>query len=155
MTPAINQLISTNIEHSVLAYTHDPNSTAFGLEVVEKLNLPSRLVFKTLMVTLDGNELVVAIVPVETTLNMKKLAKIAKSKKAEMASQQAAEKSSGYVLGGISPLGQKRKLKTFIDESALEFEKIYVSGGKRGLEIELSALDLISLTKAVVCSLKK
>ena len=155
MTPAINQLITTKIKHSVLSYTHDPTATSFGLEAVEKLNLPSRLVFKTLMVTLDGSELVVAIVPVETTLNMKKLAKIAKSKKAEMASQQAAEKSSGYVLGGISPLGQKRKLKTFVDESALEFEKIYVSGGKRGLEIELSALDLISLTKAVVCSLKK
>jgi len=155
MTPAINQLIATKIKHSVLAYTHDPTSASFGLEAAEKLNLPSKLVFKTLMVTLDGRDLVVAIVPVDTTLNMKKLAKIAKSKKAEMASQQSAEKSSGYILGGISPLGQKRKLKTFIDESALEFEKIYVSGGKRGLEIELSALDLISITKAVVCSLKK
>ena len=155
MTPAISQLIKTKTKHSVLTYTHDPASTSFGLEAIEKLNLPSKLVFKTLLITLDKSDLVVAIVPVENTLNMNQLASITKSKKAEMASQQIAEKSSGYVLGGISPLGHKRKLKTFIDESVLEFEKIYVSGGKRGLEIELSALDLISLTKAVVCSLKK
>ena len=103
--------------------------------------------FKTLVAALATGELVVAVVPVAAMLNMKKLAKAAGAKKAAMAEAKAVERSSGYVLGGVSPLGQKKALRSFVDESAADLPSIYISAGRRGLEIELAADDLLSLCR--------
>jgi Cys-tRNA(Pro)/Cys-tRNA(Cys) deacylase len=108
---------------------------------------PNR-VFKTLVVNVDGKELAVGVVPVTSMLSLKMIAKAAQAKKAVMADKQDVQRSTGYVLGGVSPLGQKKPLKTFIDQSARQYNTIFVSAGKRGLEIELSADDLARLTQA-------
>lgn len=147
MTPGIKAAEKAGIAHTVHNYEHDPQSAAWGLEAAEKLGLDSARVFKTLVASLDGKELIVAVVPVEHQLSMKKLAKSAGGKKAEMADKQKVQSQTGYVLGGVSPLGQKKALRTFIDDSALVFPTIFVSGGRRGLEIELSAEDLATLTR--------
>ena len=149
MTPAINLAKKAKIAFKVHEYTHDPDNAAYGLEAAEKLGLPPTQVFKTLVVSLDGKELAVGIVPVAAMLSMKHLAKAAHTKKADMADKALVARTTGYVLGGVSPLGQKKLLKTFIDESALQFPTIYVSAGRRGLEIELAPQDLQSLTRAV------
>ncbi|MDG1732455.1 MAG: Cys-tRNA(Pro) deacylase [Thalassotalea sp.] len=149
MTPAINLLKKQKTAHSVHEYQHDPLCESFGLEAVEKLNLPAERVFKTLVVSLDSNELAVAIVPVSFKLSLKSIAKALHAKKAMMADKLAVERSTGYVLGGVSPLGQKKRLKTVIDSSAEQFDSIYVSAGKRGLEVELSPANLSKLTNAV------
>ena len=142
MTPAINLLKKQKIEHTVHEYHHDPLCESFGLEAVEKLNLPAERVFKTLVVSLESNELIVAIVPVSFKLSLKSIAKALNVKKSVMADKSAVERSTGYVLGGVSPLGQKKRLKTVVDSSAEQFKSIYVSAGKRGLEVELSPADL-------------
>ncbi|WOC28747.1 Cys-tRNA(Pro) deacylase [Pseudoalteromonas sp. N1230-9] len=147
MTPAINLLKKKGIKFDVLSYDHEPNQKQFGLEAVEKLNLPAAQVFKTLVVEDNTQNLFVAVVPVSQQLNLKMLAKFAGVKKIEMAPQQAVEKSTGYILGGVSPLGQKKQLKTYIHTSAKSFESIYVSAGKRGLEIALNPKDLMTLTR--------
>ncbi|UJX27726.1 MULTISPECIES: Cys-tRNA(Pro) deacylase [unclassified Pseudoalteromonas] len=147
MTPAINLLKKKGIKFDVLSYEHEPNQKQFGLEAVEKLNLPAAQVFKTLVVEDNTQNLFVAVVPVSQQLNLKMLAKFAGVKKIEMAAQQAVEKSTGYILGGVSPLGQKKQLKTYIHTSAKSFESIYVSAGKRGLEIALNPKDLMTLTR--------
>jgi Cys-tRNA(Pro)/Cys-tRNA(Cys) deacylase len=147
MTPAINLLKKKGIKFDVLSYEHEPNQKQFGLEAVEKLNLPAAQVFKTLVVEDNTQNLLVAVVPVSQQLNLKMLAKFAGVKKIEMAPQQAVEKSTGYILGGVSPLGQKKQLKTYIHTSAKCFESIYVSAGKRGLEIALNPKDLMTLTR--------
>ncbi|RZF90363.1 Cys-tRNA(Pro) deacylase [Pseudoalteromonas sp. CO302Y] len=147
MTPAINLLKKKGIKFDVLSYEHEPNQKQFGLEAVEKLNLPAAQVFKTLVVEDNTQNLFVAVVPVSQQLNLKMLAKFAGVKKIEMAPQQAVEKSTGYILGGVSPLGQKKQLKTYIHTSAKSFESIYVSAGKRGLEIALNPKDLMTLTR--------
>ncbi|SEA38572.1 Cys-tRNA(Pro)/Cys-tRNA(Cys) deacylase [Thiothrix caldifontis] len=149
MTPAINLAKKANIAFKVHEYTHDPASESYGLEAAEKLGLPPTQVFKTLVVSLDGKELAVGIVPVAAMLSMKHIAKAAHAKKADMADKAWVARTTGYVLGGVSPLGQKKLLKTFIDASALSFPAIYVSAGRRGLEIELAPQDLQSLTRAV------
>jgi len=150
MTPAIDVAREAGIEHQVHQYHHDPASTGYGTEAAEKLGLNPACVFKTLVVAVDGAAdtkiLVVAIVPVNAMLSMKLIAKAAGGKKAVMADKQQVQRSSGYVLGGVSPLGQKRPLPTFIDESAQLFEGIHVSAGRRGLEIELAPDDLATLT---------
>ncbi|MFE8070274.1 Cys-tRNA(Pro) deacylase [Marinobacteraceae bacterium S3BR75-40.1] len=145
MTPAINLVRQKKIAHQVHEYTHDANSESYGLEAAEKLGLSPEQVFKTLVVEVDKKALVVGIVPVSAQLSMKQIAKAVGAKKAVMASPAEVERSTGYVLGGVSPLGQKKRLKTVIDESAREFETIHVSAGRRGLEIELSPLDLQGL----------
>ncbi|MEZ7276068.1 Cys-tRNA(Pro) deacylase [Pseudoalteromonas sp. 68 DY56-GL68] len=147
MTPAINLLKKKGIKFDVLSYEHEPNQKQFGLEAVEKLNLAAAQVFKTLVVEDNTQNLLVAVVPVSQQLNLKMLAKFAGVKKIEMAPQQAVEKSTGYILGGVSPLGQKKQLKTYIHTSAKSFESIYVSAGKRGLEIALNPKDLMTLTR--------
>ena len=147
MTPAINLQKKKGIKFDVLSYEHEPNQKQFGLEAVEKLNLPAAQVFKTLVVEDNTQNLFVAVVPVSQQLNLKMLAKFAGVKKIEMAAQQAVEKSTGYILGGVSPLGQKKQLKTYIHTSAKSFESIYVSAGKRGLEIALNPKDLMTLTR--------
>ena len=149
MTPATKQLKKHRISFEILQYQHDTNTSSFGLEAVEKLSLDAEQVFKTLVVCCDTDQLVVAIVPVNLKLNLKSLAKTLKVKKVKMADAKRVEASTGYVLGGVSPLGQKKRLSTVIDASAEKFKHIYVSGGKRGLEIELSPNDLCEQCQAV------
>ena len=146
MTPAINEAKKQKIQYKVHKYAHNPSHSSYGLEAVECLNLDAETVFKTLVVQLDSGALTVAIVPVSKQLNMKQLAKAAGGKKAAMADAAFVEKSTGYVLGGVSPLGQKKRLPTIIDSSASGHKTIFVSAGRRGLEIELSPDDLSRLT---------
>ncbi|WP_288741428.1 Cys-tRNA(Pro) deacylase [uncultured Rheinheimera sp.] len=153
MTPAVLLLKKLKVPHQVLEYQHDPAAESYGLEAATKLGLAPVVVFKTLVAALDGKELVTAIVPVDQLLNMKQLAKAAGAKKAAMAAAADVERSSGYVLGGVSPLGQKKQLRTFIDESAAAFETIYVSAGKRGLEIGLKPAVLQACLNAKLVSL--
>lgn len=146
MTPAIDLLKKQRAEHRVHSYQHDPKAASYGLEAAEKLGLEPARVFKTLLASTEKGELLVAVVPVAGSLDLKALASAAGAKKAEMADPQAAQRSTGYLLGGISPLGQKKRLRTFIDQSAGQWPSIYVSAGRRGLEVELSASVLAELT---------
>lgn len=146
MTPAINEAKKQKIEYQVHKYSHNPSHSSYGLEAVESLGLDPEKVFKTLVVQLGNGNLAVGIVPVSKQLNMKQMAKAAGEKKAAMADATLVEKSTGYVLGGVSPLGQKKRLTTIIDASASDHKTIFVSAGRRGLEIELSPEDLSRLT---------
>ncbi len=153
MTPAIRLLKKQKIDFEVLTYEHDPKNTDFGNEVVEKLGLPTDAVFKTLLVDIGAKDFVVAVVSMNKQLCLKKVAKAFGVKKATMADKQKAQTVTGYLLGGISPLGQKKRLKTLIDNEAKNHQAIYVSGGKRGLEIKLSPDDLSVLLNAPFCEL--
>lgn len=150
MTPAINLAKKKKVTHTIHQYDHDPSHDSYGLEAVEALGQDPKKVFKTLLFCLNGvaKDLAVAVIPVDQKLNLKLAAKAAKSKKAEMANPDIAQKTTGYVVGGISPLGQKKALPTFIHSSAEPQETICVSAGKRGLEIELAPSDLAKLTRA-------
>ena len=148
MTPAIKLLEKQNIDFSVLQYKHDRNSESYGLEAAEKLQLDASSVFKTLVAEVDDGELVVAIIPVAQRLSLKFLASACKVKKANMAAPQKVMRTTGYVLGGVSPLGQKKRLRTFIDESALVLPIMHVSAGKRGVEIALTPNDLAAQSHA-------
>ena len=135
--------------HYVLhAYEHQPGVDSFGMEAAHALGLDPRRVLKTLIARLDERVLAVAMVPVDQQLNLKALAALLGAKRAELADPTAAQRSTGYVLGGISPLGQKNRLPSALDESALEHETVFVSAGRRGLEIELAPADLARLTEA-------
>jgi Cys-tRNA(Pro)/Cys-tRNA(Cys) deacylase len=153
MTPAITAARAAKIQFSVHEYEHDPAASSFGLEAAQKLGLDPQRVFKTLIVELDGGPLGVAVIPVSAMLNMKQCARALGAKKAAMAERRAAERATGYVMGGISPLGQKKRLPSVIDTSALSFATIYVSGGRRGLDLELAAEDLKHLLRASTDSL--
>jgi Cys-tRNA(Pro)/Cys-tRNA(Cys) deacylase len=144
-TPAIAALQKAKIAHTVREYEHDPRTTAFGDEVVAALGQDPGRVFKTLVASVDG-KLVVGVVPVSGQLDLKALASAIGGKKAAMAPVADAERSSGYVAGGISPLGQRKRLPTVIDRSALDFPTIFVSAGRRGLQVELAADDLARAT---------
>ncbi|WP_110458776.1 Cys-tRNA(Pro) deacylase [Shewanella algidipiscicola] len=146
MTPATKALDKANISYSLHEYQHDSNAKAFGLEAAEKLNLPVEQVFKTLVAQLDSGQLVVAIIPVDEKLNMKRLAKAAAAKKAAMAPADVVQRATGYILGGVSPIGQKKRLVTFIHQSAVKLERCYISGGRRGLDIGIQPQDLIHAT---------
>jgi len=148
MTPAIELLKKQQCPFQVLSYQHESQSASYGLEAAEKLQLDPSLVFKTLVLQLEPAELVVAILPVSHQLDLKQLAKAAGRKKAAMAAPTAVERSTGYVLGGVSPLGQKKRLRTFIDQSAEALPLIYVSAGRRGLEIEIAPQLLLQLLGA-------
>ncbi|GFM76744.1 Cys-tRNA(Pro)/Cys-tRNA(Cys) deacylase [Pseudomonas cichorii] len=148
MTPALDLLKTVRAEHRIHSYEHDPKAASYGLEAAEKLGLEPARVFKTLLASTEKGELLVAVVPVAGTLDLKALASAAAAKKTEMADPAAAQRATGYLLGGISPLGQKKRLRTFIDQSAQPFETIYVSAGRRGLEVELSAAVLAEHTRA-------
>ena len=147
-TPATNLLTSKGIDFKAHEYSHDPNSTSFGLEAAEKLGIDPNRVFKTLIANVDES-FAVAIVPVNQQVSLKSLARTLAAKRAVMADPAAAARLTGYVVGGISPLGQKRLFSTVIDQSAKEFETILVSGGRRGFDIELSPQDLAELLSAV------
>jgi Cys-tRNA(Pro)/Cys-tRNA(Cys) deacylase len=143
-TPAIAAAEDAEITFSVHEYEHDPAAESYGLEAAERLGLDPARVFKTLVVDLDG-KLAVAVIPVAAQLDLRSF-----GKRVAMADGARAESATGYVLGGISPLGQRRRLPTTIDESALEHETVHVSAGRRGLEIELDPRDLVRLTDASV-----
>lgn len=154
-TPATVLLDNLGISYEIHRYEHDPAATSFGMEAAEVLGLDPGVVFKTLMARLDGDrgELVVAIVPVADMLDLKALARAAGAKRAAMADITAAERATGFIAGGISPFGQKKRHRTFIDETAEICDRIYVSGGQRGLDISLSPHDVIAATDAVVAPL--
>jgi Cys-tRNA(Pro)/Cys-tRNA(Cys) deacylase len=148
MTPAVNLLKKAKIAHQVHEYSHDAQHESYGLEAAEKLQLEPARVFKTLVVVLDSGQLACAILPVNQMLSMKNLAKTLGVKKAEMANKLDVQRSTGYVLGGVSPLAQKKRLVTLIDQTAQDYSTIFISGGRRGLEIEMTASELAQCLNA-------
>ncbi|WP_461189899.1 Cys-tRNA(Pro) deacylase [Arthrobacter sp. Z4-13] len=147
-TPATAILAAAGVPFVLHPYTHDPSAASYGAEAAEVLGIHPSKVFKTLMVEVEGR-LAVGIVPVSGTLDLKAFAAALGAKKAAMADPATAQRRTGYVLGGISPLGQRLPSPTVLDRSALALETLLVSGGKRGLDIELSPADLVRLTGAV------
>lgn len=151
-TPATVALTAAGVPFAVHSYTHDPQASSYGMEAAEVLGLPPEQVFKTLMADVDGT-LTVAVVPVTGTLDLKALAVACGHKKAAMADPAAAQRRTGYVLGGISPIGQRQASPTVVDESALLFQTIFVSGGRRGFDVELAPGDLIRLSNATTAKI--
>ena len=158
MTPAIEALKKAGIQYKLHEYPHDSHVSSYGEEAVNCLKVSTDRVFKTLVISRDASDnsrkLAIAIVPVSHQLDLKAAAKSLRTKKTCMADATAAQNATGYILGGISPLGQKKRLPFTIDLSALNFETIYISGGKRGLEIELAPNDLIKLCNATTTNIK-
>ena len=155
-TPATDALTAAGVVFSVHEYAHDPGTRHFGDETVAVLGLDPERVFKTLLVDVNPGgrpSLAVGVVPVAGQLDLKSIAAALGAKKAEMADPKAAERSSGYVVGGISPIGQKRALDTVVDESAELYDVVYVSGGRRGLDIGLAPSDLVAVTGAVIADI--
>lgn len=155
MTPAINAAKKKKIPYKVHQYSHDPAHESYGREAAEKLGVAAERVYKTLVVQLDDGKLAVAVIPVSSMLGMKHIAKAAGAKKAAMADRDVVERTTGYVLGGVSPLGQKKRLLTVIDSSAKDFPTIFVSAGRRGLDIELKPADLAALTAATFAEIRQ
>lgn len=153
-TPATVSLTRAGVAFTTHSYEHDPAAPSYGLEAADVLGLPPERVLKTLLAEVDGG-LVVAIVPVAGRLDLKALAAAVGGKRATMADPAVAERATGYVLGGISPLGQRRTLRTVLDESALAFDTVYVSGGRRGLDIGLSPADLVRQTGALTAAIAR
>ncbi len=154
-TPAILAADRAQVAYTVHEYAHDPRAESYGLEAAEALGVEPERVFKTLLAAVDGGRLVVAVVPVTALLDLKAVAAAAGGRKADMAKPADAERATGYVVGGISPLGQKKRLPTFVDASAEGHTTIHVSAGRRGLEIELAPADLIALTGGTVAAIAR
>ncbi len=148
-TPATTFLRKQGVPHTVHAYDHDARHPSFGREASEALGVLAERVFKTLIADVDG-ALTVAVVPVAGQLDLRALAAAAGGKKAAMAEVAAAERATGYVAGGISPLGQRKRLRVVVDASALQFATVFCSAGRRGLEIELAPGDLVRVANALV-----
>jgi Cys-tRNA(Pro)/Cys-tRNA(Cys) deacylase len=149
MTPAIEAAKKAKIPFTIHQYRHDPSAKSFGEEAALALGLNPERVFKTLIASADGDraQLAVTVIPVDTRLDLKALASVVGAKRMAMADEADAERTTGYVVGGISPLGQRKRLPLILDESALRYDTIYVSAGRRGLEIELAPGDLIRVTR--------
>jgi len=147
MTPAIDVARKNKVSFKVHEYSHDPASESYGDEAAEKLGVPQEQVFKTLVVSLDGKELAVGIIPVLSRLSLKLIAKALGAKKAAMATGSDVERTTGYVLGGVSPLGQKKQLRTIIDTSATYNPTVFISAGRRGVDMELTPEDLKTLVR--------
>jgi Cys-tRNA(Pro)/Cys-tRNA(Cys) deacylase len=148
MTPAINVAKKAKINFQIHEYEHDPDAESYGEEAAAKMGIAEERVFKTLVVAKDEKELFVAVVPVSSRLDLKAFAKALGLKKVAMADKNIVHRVTGYVLGGCSPLGQKKRLKTVINKSAQDYDSIFVSAGRRGLDIELNPDDLAGLTGA-------
>ncbi len=146
-TPATARLDRAKVAYTLHPYTHDPRAQSYGDEAAAALGVDPRRIFKTLIATVDG-KLVCAVVPVAAMLSPKALAAAVGGKRAELAEPAQAQRATGYVLGGISPLGHKTRIPVVVDESALGFPSVFVSAGKRGLQVELAPADLVSLTAA-------
>ena len=153
-TPATRVLAEAGLPHVLRSYAHDPRSTSYGLEAAAELGVQPERVFKTLLADVDG-ALMVGIVPVDRQLDLKALAAAVGGKRAGMAQVPRAERATGYVAGGISPLGQRQAHPTVLDESALAFPTILVSAGRRSLDVELEPKDLITLTNARVAPIAR
>ncbi|HSO64450.1 MAG TPA: Cys-tRNA(Pro) deacylase [Ornithinibacter sp.] len=153
-TPATVALTAAGVAYSQHVYEHDPAAPSYGLEAAAVLGLPTEQVFKTLVVD-TGAGLAVGVVPVAGSLDLKAMAEVLGVKKVTMADPAAAQRSSGYVLGGVSPVGQKRALPTVVDESVEAFDVVYVSGGRRGLDLGLSPADLVRVTGAVLADVAR
>jgi len=153
-TPATVALTAAGIAHTVHAYPHDPRSTSYGLEAAEALGRDPARVHKTLMACVDG-ALTVAIVPVSGQLDLKALARAVGGSKAVMADPAVAQRATGYVVGGISPIAQRRAHPTVLDERALAWPTIFVSGGKRGLDLELAPADLVRISLAITAPIAR
>lgn len=153
-TPATAALAAAGVAFTVHPYDHDPAAPSYGAEAAEALGLPPEQVFKTLLVD-TGSGLAVAVVPVAGSLDLKGVASALGVKKVAMADPSAAERATGMVLGGISPVGQKRALPTVVDETVHLFDVVYVSGGRRGLDVGLSPDDLVRLTSATVADIAR
>lgn len=153
-TPATAALTRAGVAFTQHSYEHDAAAASYGLEAAEVLGLEPERVFKTLFTVVDGR-LVVGVVPVSGQLDLKALAAAVGGKKATMADPADAERATGYVVGGISPVGQRRPHRTVLDESALGFDTVYVSGGRRGLDLGLSPVDLVRVTDATVAAIRR
>jgi Cys-tRNA(Pro)/Cys-tRNA(Cys) deacylase len=155
MTPATKARDKAGFEYRLHRYDHDPAAQSYGTEAADKLGLDPARVFKTLLASTEAGELLVAVVPVTGSLDLKALATAAGVKKTAMADPAVAQRTTGYLLGGISPLGQKKRLRTFIDNSAEQWPTVYVSGGRRGLEIEITTQHLTLQTRAQMSPLAR
>lgn len=155
MTPAINAAKKAKVTYQVHEYEHDPSAESYGDEAAQALGLDPAQVFKTLLVAINGDnkKLAVGVVPVSGQLDLKAMASALKAKKVTMANPQDAERATGYVVGGISPLGQKKRLPLILDGTADNFTSICMSAGRRGLEIEMSAQDLLKLTSGKMAAI--
>jgi Cys-tRNA(Pro)/Cys-tRNA(Cys) deacylase len=153
-TPATVALTAAGVAFALHPYEHDPRAASYGLEAAEALGVEPGRVFKTLMATVDG-ALAVGIVPVDRQLDLKALAKALGGSRASMAEVATAERATGYVAGGISPIGQRRAHPTVLDESAAAFETVFVSGGRRGLDLEIAPADLIAVTRAATAPIAR
>jgi Cys-tRNA(Pro)/Cys-tRNA(Cys) deacylase len=153
-TAATALLTRRGIAHTVHAYAHDPRAESYGAEAAEALGVAPARVFKTLVADVDG-ALTVGVVPVAAQLDLKALAAAAGGKKAGMADVAAAQRATGYVAGGISPVGQRRRLPVVIDATAMDFPTVFCSGGRRGLEIELAPADLVRAANATVAPIAR
>ena len=153
-TPATVALTRAGVAFTLHEYAHDPRATSYGSEAAEALGLDPDRVFKTLLAEVDGN-LVVAVVPVGGWLDLKALARAFGGRKAAMADPKDAERSTGYVVGGIAPVGQKRRLPTVVDESAVAYDVVYVSAGRRGLDLGIAPADLVGVTGAITADVSR
>lgn len=155
MTPAVRALERAGVAFTLREYAHDPAAPAFGLEAAERLGVPPSVVFKTLVVRTDDGRLAVGLVPADRTLDLKAIAAALGARRADMAPVADAERATGYVAGGISPLGQRKRLPAVVDRSALGLGRVLVSAGRRGLQVELDPADLVRLTGASVTDLAR
>ncbi|HEX2830609.1 MAG TPA: Cys-tRNA(Pro) deacylase [Burkholderiales bacterium] len=154
MTPAVASLTKARIAFQLLEYDYDPDADEIGVHAAKELGRAPGTVFKTLVVALDTGELVCAVIPSDARLDLKALASAAGTRRAELADPKKAERTTGYVVGGISPLGQRKALRTYVDASASALDDVVVNGGRRGLQIALRPADLVAVARAEVVALR-